>query len=200
MPLHKRVRAIVIPMPGSFFRRTQPHAELFVTARIGAIRDTCGRLFEDYMRGAEAAEALAKAFNERVRLMTTHEEPFNIIEEEARVRAAQRMVELSAQTLILALDGLLSEIRFSLSDSDVCRDDGPELRNGVTVDRALDAAGNYMRHSHEWFSHDWKPTWPQGQQLVSIRAIAKLFAPYPIDDEQDAYMAFTQVAYPCPRS
>lgn len=183
-------------MPGTFYKKTLPHAELFIDARVRDLRGTCETLFNAYKAASEGTEAMAVAFNEGVRREPSSESDFDIFQEDARVRGAQRMVELSAQTMLLVLDGFLSEIRFSLTGSDICRDDGPELRNGVSVDRALDAAGNYVRHSHEWFSHDWKPTWPQGQQLRSIQAIAKLFAPYSIDNEQDAYMAFTRVSYP----
>lgn len=183
-------------MPTAFYQRTLSHADLLIDARLSGIRYMYERLFDEYMRSAEATEALASEFNAGVKRDRSFDTEFDIPEEYARVCAAEKAVELSAQTLILMLDDFLSKIRFSLTGFDACRDDGPELRNGVTIDRALDAAGNYVRHSHEWFAHDWKSTWPQGQQLTSIRAIARLFAPYPIENEQEAYIAFTRVSYP----
>lgn len=97
--------------------------------------------------------------------------------------------------LLLAFDNLLTNLRLRLrgQNAQYPTDDGPELRNGVTVDRALDAAGNYVRHEHEWQLHDYRATFPQGQQLRSIIAIARLSTAMPIDDDdaEEAYAQYT---------
>jgi hypothetical protein len=112
------------------------------------------------------------------------------------LRERRTDVALSAQALVMPLDAMLAKFRFNLFGDYRCKDDGPELRNGVTVDRALDAVGNYARHEYEWFAHDRKDTWPEGQQKRSITPLAKLHTSCPIEDNRDAYMEFTSIEIP----
>ena len=96
----------------------------------------------------------------------------------------------------MPLDALLTSLRFGLKGSGECSDDGPDLRNGVSVDRAVDAIGNYVRHRDEWFAHDYADTWPSKRQLRSVRPLAQLSTSRPIADAQDAYVEFTSIPLP----
>jgi hypothetical protein len=109
----------------------------------------------------------------------------------ADVQSLQGMVEALASGILLALDGALSDLRMRLRKNDRCTDDGQELRYGVTVDRALDAVGNYVRHRHEWLMHDFAATWPNETQIRSVKPIAQLSTRMPIESAQDAYIQFT---------
>jgi hypothetical protein len=62
----------------------------------------------------------------------------------ATIDAARGTIDALSLRLVLAFDNLLTDIRLRLrgEQNAYCTNDGPELRNGVTVDRALDAAGN----------------------------------------------------------
>jgi hypothetical protein len=151
---------------------------------------------------AEAAGAKFTAWARRYRSQTAKErfaedfDPFAAVE---TGKAYGVIIRALASALLLALDGLLSDLRTrTRNGDDRCTDDGPELAHGVTVDRALDAVGNYVRHAHEWRLHDYRQTWPNKRQLRSIIALARLSTTMPIkdNDAEEAYKTYTETNPP----
>lgn len=158
-------------------------------------QSTYQRLFDQYVEARRVAEGTAGEIAERLKNVASGYAG-NAVGHLAILDQRRFDVGLAAEALMLPLDGLLTSLRFGLKGSGVCYEDGPELRNGVTVDRAVDAIGNFVRHRDEWFAHDYADTWPNTQQLRSVRPLALLSAPHPIDDAKDAYMAFTSISLP----
>lgn len=197
----KREPFPLIPLPGTAYSPDANGWELWWRRHIAETRQSLAPLFGAYMATYREAEAASLRFAEWARRFDTQTsderyaegyEPFAAL---STIEAYKGTLRAIASALLLALDGLLSNLRVRVRRGrERCTDDGPELRNGVTVDRALDAIGNYVRHEHEWRLHDYRGTWPDNRQLRSIAAIAKLSTTMPIewDDAEEAYIQYTQ--------
>ena len=186
-----------MPLPGAFFPFTQPGIASWVVRRMHEHRASYELLFGNYAEAWRISEGSVAEFRSRVRLFNeTAEYPGDINTDLRIIGDRKRNVEFAAEAMLLPLDSFLGSLRFMLFGNDHCRDDGPVLRYSITVDRALDAIGNYARHSFEWFAHDFNNTWPSSFQHKSIRPLAQLTTPGRIDDPAAAYRAFTAVELP----
>lgn len=189
-------------MPGTAYPPNESGWGLWWQREIQEVRPSLRPVFETYMAAYARAEGQSREFKQwayEFDAQTSEEhflagyEPFQVL---ATVDAAKGTIKALALSVLLAFDNLLTDLRTRLRGerNAYCTNDGPELRHGVTVDRALDAAGNYLRHEHEWRLHDYRATFPEGQQLRSIWAIARLSTTEPIDpsDGAEAYAQYTQ--------
>ena len=179
--------------------------ELWWRQHIRGTQRSLEAIFNAYMDACDDAAEEATQFRdwgERFEQQTLDErlkdgfDPFASLETTKAHLATARAL---ASALLLALDALLSELRSRLrSGKTRCHDEGPHLNRSVTVDRALDAAGNWVRHEYEWRLHDLAGTWPNDQQLRSIVPLAQLSTVMPIsgDDTKEAYAAYTEIDPP----
>ena len=197
----KRPPRVIAPLPSTIYPMTPDGVAAWVTSTMQARRPTYQRLFDQYIdarRVHEGATDELRTNLNRVDPYRVDPEPYpgNLVEHLRFVEQRYLDVGLAAETLLLPLDAMLSSLRFALTSCDRCTDDGPELRNDVMVDRAIDAIGNYVRHRHEWFSHDYAKTWPTKQQMWSVKPLAQLHTSRTIEDAEDAYMEFTEISLP----
>lgn len=190
-----RVPQVVVPLPSTIYPFTSDGVARWCAQEFVRRRMTHERLFKQYTELYGISEGTEVALGQRLRGATAGRAG-NLIEA-IRITEQRRVeVELAAEALAMSLDSVLTSLRFRLFGKDVCCDHGPQLRNGVTVDRALDAIGNYVRHGWEWFSHDYGSTWPSKQQTRSIAPLAQLHTTRPIGDSEDAYQEFTLITMP----
>jgi hypothetical protein len=183
-----------LPSTGSF---DQGGVTRWFARALEVRRPSHERLFAQYLEAYRIAEGTANELRSRlasvddgIRYPGDMAIDFKILE--------QRRIDVSvaAENLLVPLDAMLGGLRFRLFGSDVCKDHGPILRNDKTVDRALDAIGNYVRHAFEWFSHDYHDTQPTAQQERSIKPLAQIYTSRPITDAEDAYEEFTLIPLP----
>jgi hypothetical protein len=191
----------VVPFPGTAYPPNESGWGLWWQREITKVRPSLEPVFGIYMTAYSRAEQESRDFTGWAREFETQTgeerflagyEPFEVL---ATIGAARGTIKALSLSLLMAFDNLLTDVRIRLRGerNAYCTDDGPDLRNGVTVDRALDAAGNYLRHENEWRLHDYRATFPEGQQLRSIRAIAQLSTSDVIDadDSEGAYAQYT---------
>jgi hypothetical protein len=167
----------------------------WITKSMQFRQGTYQHLFDQYVEARRVAEGTAAELAERLKNVAFGSSG-NPVEHLGLLDRRRFDVGLAAEALMLPLDALLTSLRFGLTGNGMCTDDGPELRNGVTVDRAVDAIGNYVRHRDEWFSHDYAETWPNERQMRSVRPLALLYSSQQIEDARAAYMAFTSISLP----
>jgi hypothetical protein len=191
----------VVPLPGTAYPPNENGWGLWWHREIREVRPSLEPVFDTYVAAYRRAEEQSRGFKQWAREFETQTgeerflagyEPFEVL---ATIDAARGTIDALSLSLLLAFDNLLTDVRIRLrgEQNAYCTNDGPELRNGVTVDRALDAVGNYLRHENEWRLHDYRTTYPSGQQLRSIWAIARLSTSEPIgaDDGEGAYAQYT---------
>lgn len=195
MDKHRRVPFATVILPSSTYGTCANDWKRWFGAKLNVMRPSLAPIFDAYMDTYKRAEEMSVEFSELGRDFDrglTKNYGDNLLATVESVRTVRVTTESLASSLLLALDGSLRDLRIRMNGkSDRCTGDGPELRHGVTVDRALDAAGNYARHGHEWLMHDYRETWPEGRQLSSIQVLAQLRTARPTDDNREAYMEFT---------
>jgi hypothetical protein len=186
-------------LPGTAFPPDANGWQLWWRRHLEGVKPSLASVFDSYMATFREAEAESKRFSKwgsDFKSMSPEErfareyDPFVGL---ANIDALKGTLKAVAASLLLPLDNLLGDLRFRLSGSERCRDDGPQLLHGVTVDRALDAFGNYFRHEHEWRNLDVSNNLPNKEQLRSMLPIARLSTTMPIGDDEaaEAYIQYT---------
>ena len=115
----------------------------------------------------------------------------------ATMDGSAMLVEALASVVLLPLDTVLTALRHGLHGSDRCRDKGPTIVGGVTVDRALDSVGNLLRHRHEWVRRIVAGERLEARQQTSITSLMRVVRRSADVTDRDAYDDFPYVERPC---
>jgi hypothetical protein len=190
-----------VPLPGTAFAPDVNGWQLWWARYVEGARKSLAPVFVVYMETYREAEAASARFSKYACEFASKSvdewltEDYDLGGALSTIDASKGTLKATASGLLLALDGMLTDLRVRLRGKEQpwCTCDGPELRNGVTVDRALDAVGNYIRHEYEWQVHDYRATFPEGRELKSIIALARLSTSMPIEegDSEAAYEQYT---------
>ena len=188
----RRPPLVLVALPSTIYPMTCDGVTAWVTETLQFRKVSYERLFDQYIEALRVAEGTAAALTERLRKVGFGYA--GMVSVDMRILDQRRFdVSLAAETLMLPLDAFLTSLRCALTGDETCTDDGPELRNGVTVDRAVDAVGNYVRHRDGWFAHDFADTWPSKRQMRSVQPLAQLRSSTPLHCPKDAYIEFTSI-------
>lgn len=127
-------------------------ARHYLMLRLSLLRKPLGAVFAQFTQTYRSAEEAQCAFADAVAAVaagkgTPAEAAAKL---SATMDGSEMLVETLASVVLLPLDTVLTALRHGLHGSDRCRDEGPTIVGGVTVDRALDSVGNLLRHRHEW--------------------------------------------------
>jgi len=113
-----------------------------------------------------------------------------------QVRIAQLQCEISAEQILLTLDGIVTTLVQGLTGKDEPLGVGLELIAGVRLDNLLDAAGNYTRHRSEWLAAMRAQISLSRRQLASINRLGKVLSGNPSIAGLDAANTLMSSPYP----
>jgi len=168
-------------------------------ANAADLRPTFDRLAEDYRSGLAAQRAWDEQLDRvrarpGLRWLPEEEEPA-LLGQQERLRAA-RAAEADAEIILRTMDDLLSSVVTAYTGKDKPLDLGPALVAEVSVDRLLDAVGNYVRHRPEWELTMLERGAFTKQQLDSIRPLARVLTGHADIDGIEAYKALIEEPMP----
>jgi hypothetical protein len=174
-------------------------ARHYLMLRLSLLRKPLGAVFAQFTETYRSAEEAQCAFADAVAAAAAGKgtPAAAAAKLAATMDGSAMLVETLASVVLLPLDTVLTALRHGLHGSDRCRDEGPTIVGGVTVDRALDSVGNLLRHRHEWVRRMAAGEPLQARQQTSITSLMRVVRRSPDVTDRDAYDDFPYVERPC---